>query len=73
MNINTTKLRILRAEKNWTQGELAKRAGISQNSYSRIERGLQFPRYSALKAIASVYCCSVNDLIMDETRVGRTT
>ena len=66
MRMDLRKLRVLRAGKNWTQGELAKRAKLSQNSYSRIERGLQFPRYPALTALAGVYECEISDLIVEE-------
>ena len=39
-----SEVRALRLERGWTQAELAKRAGISQASVSRIERGeLQTP------------------------------
>ena len=54
------------AERNWTQKELAKRAGISQNAYSGIERGTQFPKYTSLVGIANAFGCSVKDLILEE-------
>lgn len=67
MQMNTTKLRVLRAEKNWTQGEVARRAKLSQNSYSRIERGLQFPKYPTLEAIAAAYGLTIGDLVKSES------
>lgn len=66
MHVNLTKLRVMRAERNWTQGELSRRARISQNTYSNIERGLQFPRYESLIRIANALGCSVKDLVVDE-------
>ena len=66
MQMDATKLRVLRAERNWTQGEAAHRVKLSQNSYSRIERGLQFPRYSVLETIAAVYGVTIKDLILEE-------
>lgn len=66
MQLNLTKLRVCRAERNWTQKELAKRAGISQNAYSGIERGMQFPKYASLVGIADALGCSVKDLILEE-------
>ena len=66
MQVNLTKLRIYKTKQNWTQKELAKRAGISQNAYSGIERGTQFPKYASLVGIADALECSVKDLILEE-------
>lgn len=66
VKINLTKLRVMRAERNWTQEELSRLAGISQNAYSSIERGLQFPRYKTLVGIAKAFGCSVKDLVADD-------
>lgn len=63
MQINLMKLRVLRAERDWTQKEVAVRAGISQNAYSGIERGAQFPKYKSLVGIAGALGCSVDDLL----------
>ena len=66
MQVNLTKLRVFRAEHDITQAVLAKRAGISQNAYSGIERGTQFPKYASLVGIADALGCSVKDLILEE-------
>lgn len=48
------KLKPAREEKNMTQAEVAKRAGISANYYARVERGDPNPRSNVVKEILRV-------------------
>jgi len=51
-----------RLAKNLTQAEVALRAGISANTYARIERGIQSPNFSSVRNIARVLDININDL-----------
>jgi transcriptional regulator with XRE-family HTH domain len=51
-----------RLERELTQEEVAKQAGISRQALSLIERG-QAPRWETIYAIAEVLRCEVWDLI----------
>ena len=66
MKINTTKLRVLRAERDLRQEHVAKEAHISQNHYSSIERGQRVPRIEVLDNIAKALGGSVKELILEE-------
>lgn len=39
--VNGRRVRLLREERGWSQGELARRAGVSQGHLSNIERGVR--------------------------------
>jgi len=47
----TTKLKQLRLEKGWTQSDIAQKAGINSNYYSKVERGEAIPSIITLKKI----------------------
>jgi len=49
--ISTGQIRAARALLDWTQGELAKRSGLSLRALNSIERGLAVPRIDNLRAI----------------------
>ncbi|MDE6585676.1 MAG: helix-turn-helix domain-containing protein [Clostridia bacterium] len=57
------KLRLKRIEKGLTQGELARRVGVSQNALSMCELGVHFPRKKTLDKLAEVLDCKIADLI----------
>lgn len=57
------KLKLKRVEKGLTQGELAKRVGISQNALSMCELGVNFPKKKTLDKLAAVLECNIADLI----------
>ena len=46
------KIARLRRERDWTQKELADKAGITQNQVSRIEKGKTRPRGSTIETVA---------------------
>lgn len=56
------KIAQLRRERNWTQRELADKAGVTQNQVSRIEKGKSRPRTSTLETFAEALGVSVEDL-----------
>jgi len=57
------KLRALRAEKDWTVRQAAKKIGTTVDNLSRIERGLRHPRAKTLRKFAEAYEVSLEDLL----------
>ncbi|WP_397583489.1 helix-turn-helix domain-containing protein [Sphingorhabdus sp.] len=49
--IYAAKIRAARGLLNWSQGELAERAGVSKQSITRIEKGIMDPRFSTMTAL----------------------
>jgi transcriptional regulator with XRE-family HTH domain len=58
-------LKRLREEREITQEQLASDAGITSSALSRIERGLNNPRWTTLKRIAKALEISLVDLARD--------
>ena len=50
-----------------TQREVAKILGVSEGAVSKWENGLTKPRASKLPAIATLYGCTIDDLLDDDT------
>ena len=66
MRLNTKQMRVLRAEKELSQENVARMAQISQNHYSNVERGRCIPRLEVLWRISKILGCTVTDLIVDK-------
>jgi putative transcriptional regulator len=49
------RLRVLRAERGWSQAELARRLGVSRQSVNAIERGKYDPSLPLAFAIARLF------------------
>ena len=49
--IYAAQIRAARGLLNWSQGELAERAGVSKQSVTRIEKGTMDPRFSTITAL----------------------
>ncbi len=60
-------IRFIRQQKNISQNELAKAAGINVKSLSRYELGTSIPQANALKAIADTLGVSADALLSDHT------
>ena len=58
----TNRLKVLRNQKGFTQGELAARAGITRQAVSSIESNLYLPTTAVALHLASVLACRVEDL-----------
>ena len=56
-------IRRLRTEARWTQAELAKMLGTTQQTVARWESGKSEPNIKALKDLAMIFGCSVGDLL----------
>ncbi len=66
------RIKVLRAEKNWTQEDLAKRVGVSRQTINSIERGKFFPSVVLALKIARVFNLKVEDIfyLVDEEEVN---
>jgi putative transcriptional regulator len=60
------RIRVLRAEKGWSQAELAQRVGVSRNSVNAIENGRFDPSLPLAFRIADVFGLTVED-VFDKT------
>lgn len=61
------RLRILRAENDWSQADLAQRLGISRQSVNAIETGKYDPSLPLAFRIARVFALSIEQIFSDET------
>lgn len=59
------KLATLRKEKDWTQGDIAKKISMSPRHISKYERGEVLPNAEALIKIAEILNVSVDSLLFD--------
>lgn len=48
---------------NWSQSDLARRAGIPRNNISLYARGISVPTYKHAKKVASVLCIPIEQLV----------
>ena len=56
------RLRVLRAEENWSQAELAMRAGVSRQAINAIETGKYEPGLALAMKIARLFGKRVEDV-----------
>jgi putative transcriptional regulator len=61
-------IRVLRAEKNWSQADLAERVSVSRNSINAIENGRYDPSLPLAFRIADAFGLSV-EAVFDKTDV----
>ena len=66
------RIRAQRKARNWSQEELASRAGRSVFTISQVERGINLPNLATLIELAEALQCSLDDLTLDKTAVGTT-
>lgn len=60
------KIRVLRAERRWSQADLAERVGVSRNSINSIENGHFDPSLTLAFAIADVFESRIEDIFERE-------
>ncbi|WP_309087614.1 helix-turn-helix transcriptional regulator [Phenylobacterium sp.] len=60
------RLKVLRAERDWSQGDLAERLGVSRQSVNAIETGKYDPSLPLAFKIARVFGLSIEDIFHDE-------
>lgn len=61
------RIRVLRAERNWSQAELAKRTGVSRNSINAVENGKFVPSLTLAFSIAMEFELSVEEVFDPES------
>lgn len=61
-------IRILRAERKWSQAELAERIGVSRNSVNAIENGRHDPSLPLAFRIARAFELPVDQVFKDESK-----
>lgn len=62
------RLRVLRAERGWSQGELAERLGVSRQTVNAIETGKYDPSLPLAFAIARVFAQAIEEIFLPEQR-----
>jgi putative transcriptional regulator len=60
------RIKVLRAEKNWSQAELAERINIARQSLNAIENGKADPSLPLGMRIAKVFGVRVEDVFTDD-------
>lgn len=60
------RLRVLRAEKKWSQAELADRVGVSRNSINAIENGKFDPSLPLAFRIADAFGLAIEQVFLRE-------
>lgn len=63
MNVISKNIKFLRQQRNWTQGHLAKKLGITTPALSKIEAGDTDLNFSRLNQIAGVFNVAPTELI----------
>ncbi|MBU2664435.1 helix-turn-helix transcriptional regulator [Actinoplanes bogorensis] len=56
------RLRVLRAERRWTQETLASRLGVSRQTINSIENGKYDPSLTVAFALAAAFECHIEDI-----------
>ncbi|MFT4937030.1 MAG: putative transcriptional regulator [Paraglaciecola sp.] len=60
------RLRVLRAEQEWSQEELANRVGVSRQAVNALERGKHDPSLQLAFAISKVFKQSIEDIFFPD-------
>jgi putative transcriptional regulator len=64
------RLRVLRAERGWSQADLADRLGVSRQSVNAIETGKYDPSLPLAFTIARLFALRIEDIFEDEAAVA---
>lgn len=60
------RLKVLRAERDWSQGDLAQRLGVSRQSVNALETGKYDPSLPLAFRIARLFGLSIEEIFSDE-------
>jgi len=60
------RLKVLRAERDWSQGDLAQRLGVSRQSVNALETGKYDPSLPLAFRIARLFGLSIEQIFTDE-------
>ncbi len=58
------RIRVLRAEKKWSQADLAERVGVSRNSINAVENGRFDPSLPLAFDIAEAFSLKIEDIFI---------
>lgn len=61
------RLKVLRAERDWTQAQLAERLEVSRQTINAIEKGKYDPSLPLAFRTARLFELSIEDIFIDET------
>ena len=64
------RLRVLRAERDWSQAELAARLSVSRQTVNAIENGRYDPSLPLAFAIARVFSLTIEDVFTPDGKVA---
>ncbi|MDB5678456.1 MAG: transcriptional regulator [Sphingomonas bacterium] len=64
----TNRLRVLRAERNWSQGDLAAALDVSRQSVNAIETGRYDPSLPLAFKIAELFALSIEDVFTSPSK-----
>jgi len=67
------RIRAVRKDRGWTQGELSDRLGISTEAYGRIERGHALPSFPTFLRVCRILDCTPDNVLMESEPRGRTS
>ena len=62
------RLRVLRAERNWSQAELGGRIGVSRQAINAIETGKHDPSLPLAFKLARLFDCTIEQIFDDGER-----
>ncbi len=62
----TNRLKVLRAERDWSQADLATRLGVSRQTVNAIETGRYHPSLPLAFDIALVFACRIEDIFQPD-------
>jgi putative transcriptional regulator len=65
------RLKVLRAERNWSQADLADKLDVSRQSVNAIETGKYDPSLPLAFKIARVFGLTIEDIFADEADVAQ--
>ena len=64
------KLTVLRAERDWSQGELGKRVGVSRQAINAIERGKYDPSLPLAFKLADLFNLKIEEIFIRHKFAG---
>ena len=59
------RMKILRAERNWTQDDLAKKCNISRSTINSVENGMVTPNGDTIVKLSKAFNVPANEIFFD--------
>lgn len=66
----TNRLRVLRAERRWSQAELGQQLGVSRQTINAIETGKYDPSLPLAFAMARLFGLAIEEIFIDDPESG---